>query len=228
MIRKYIIAAAALVAAGSTAMAADISYDAAPAPIPAQTYNWTGFYVGLTGGLASGDTDLFITDGEESLTLFSGSSSGFIGGVQVGYDWQFENNFVLGAVADISASDKGFSWRPVPGDEVPDLGGELKYLGTVRARAGYAWDRALVYAHGGFAYGKVESYNLPLDANHTGWTIGAGIEYALTDKISFGTEYAYVDLGDELLFSDTFEDEDFGLGSDVKFHTVKAMINFRF
>src|SRR5690606_40791914 len=104
MIRKYIIAAAALVAAGSTAMAADISYDAAP--IPAQSFNWTGFYVGLTGGAATGDTDVFITDGEVT-DDGSLSSSGFIGGVQVGYNWQFQNNFVLGAVADISASNYG-------------------------------------------------------------------------------------------------------------------------
>jgi outer membrane immunogenic protein len=227
MIRKYIIAAAALVAAGSTAMAADISYDAAP--VPAQSFNWTGFYVGLTGGAATGDMDLFAVGDFEDGT-FSISSSGFIGGVQVGYNWQFENNFVLGAVADISASNYGSSIE-TEGFELFDL--ELKYLGTVRARAGYAWDRALVYAHGGFAYGKVEAsstFEGDISANHSGWTIGAGVEYALTDKISFGTEYSYVDLGDEVLFSGFDDGEGFepGTGVDVKFHTVKAMINFRF
>src|SRR5690606_15862183 len=116
--------------------------------IPAQTYNWTGFYVGLSGGAATGDMDLFNPFGPGSFPI---SASGFIGGVQAGYNWQFQNNFVLGAVADISASN----YSAALGFEDAEL--ELIYLGTVRARAGYAWARALVYAHGGFAYGEVEA-----------------------------------------------------------------------
>src|SRR5690606_5134115 len=171
MIRKYIIAAAALVAAGSTAMAADISYDAAP--VAAQSFNWTGFYVGLTGGAATGDMDLFGIGDVEANDTFSISSSGFIGGVQVGYNWQFQNNFVLGAVADISASNYGSS---IETEDFDLFNVELKYLGTVRARAGYAWDRTLVYAHGGFAYGGVEvgsTFEGDISANHSGWALGA-------------------------------------------------------
>ena len=113
---------------------------------------------------------------------------------------------------------------------------ELEYLGTVRARAGYAFDRALVYAHGGLAYGRAE-HTMTIggavvfngDASHVGWTAGAGVEYAFTEKVSFGVEYAYVDLGEEEAFSGGA----FGMGpifvnEEIKFHTVKAMLNFRF
>jgi outer membrane immunogenic protein len=83
---------------------------------------------------------------------------------------------------------------------------KLTSLGTVRGRIGYAFDRALLYATGGFAYGHVENkFNFPIDPNstsglstsgtRTGWTVGGGLEYAITNNWTVRAEGLYVDLG---------------------------------
>lgn len=140
---------------------------------------------------------------------------------------------MLGAVADIALS--GVEGRSTFGS----LGGfeyvsRLDYLGTVRARAGFLpTDDLLVYAHGGFAYGRsTPSFNaggLPapgfVGTNRTGWTIGAGVEYAVTDTISLQTEYAYTDLGNP---SVTDAAAPGAANESLKLHTVKAGLNFRF
>jgi outer membrane immunogenic protein len=230
MTRTLLLAATALVAISSHAWAADAIVDA-PMPV-GDAATWTGLYFGGFAGGSFGDTDFSAgpTGGPTILNL-SVTSSGFTGGAQIGYDYQIDN-FVIGAVADIAFSD----YKAKVSADIFNAGSgeaesKLQYLGTVRARLGYAWDRALIYGHGGFAYGKSEqsiSFNgteIYSDSQtRTGWTIGAGIEYKLTDHVSFGTEYAYVDLGNKSIF----EDGGFSVDQDVKFHTVKALINYRF
>lgn len=227
MKRSILLAAAAVVAMSSHALAADAIVET---PV-GDAATWTGLYFGGFAGGSFGDTDFQAgPSGGPSFVDLSVTSSGFTGGAQVGYDWQMDN-FVIGAVADIAYSD----YKANVSAGIPGLGGEaeskLQYLGTVRARLGYAWDRALIYGHGGFAYGKSEQ-SISLNGTEifsgsqtrTGWTIGAGIEYKLTDHVSFGTEYAYVDLGNKSIYDDgdTFVDQ------DLKFHTIKALINYRF
>jgi outer membrane immunogenic protein len=229
MTRTLLLAATALVAISSHAWAADAIVDA-PMPV-GDAATWTGLYFGGFAGGSFGDTDFSAgPSGGPSFIDASVSSSGFTGGAQIGYDWQIDN-FVIGAVADIAFSDyKAKISASAPGIDA-EAEAKLQYLGTVRARLGYAWDRALIYGHGGFAYGKSEqtiSFNgtevYSDSQNRTGWTVGAGIEYKLTDHVSFGTEYAYVDLGNKTIYDDggTFADQ------DLKFHTIKALINYRF
>ncbi|MEO4001684.1 outer membrane beta-barrel protein [Mesorhizobium sp. CAU 1732] len=117
---------------------------------------------------------------------------------------------------------------------------QLDYLGTVRARAGYAFDRALIYAHGGWAYGKTEQTlsltdeftgatdSISSSTSRSGWTVGAGVEFAVTEMISVGTEYAYTDLGGKDVFADELAGAGAYVSEDVRFHTVKAALNFRF
>lgn len=214
------------------ALAADaVAYEATPVAAEAAAYDWTGPYIGINAGITTGDFDYSAGPaGGPVLLDGSVSGSGFIGGIQAGYDWQF-GQWVVGAVADIAFANHEASLSANIGGGSISADSQLNYLGTVRARAGYAFDRALVYGHGGFAYGETEqtvSFNgvdvFNESNSRTGWTIGAGLEYAITDRISFGTEYSYVDLGKDRIFSDpiSFVDE------DVAFHTVKATINFRF
>lgn len=223
------VAISSLFVVANGAFAADaVAYEQAPA---AAAYDWTGPYVGIHAGISAGDFDYAAgPTGGPAMLDGSVSGSGFIGGVQVGYDWQF-GQWVVGAVADIAFSNHEASLSANMGGTGVSAESQLNYLGTVRARAGYAFDRALFYGHGGFAYGETEqtvSFNgiEVFNGSHsrTGWTIGAGLEYAITDSISFGTEYSYVDLGKDRIFNDlgSFVDE------DVAFHTVKATINFRF
>jgi outer membrane immunogenic protein len=250
------VAALALSAVGT--MAADLpGRAAAAAPVyVAPIFTWTGFYVGLSAGYA-GDAFEYPFSGDiaygDRRVPYSGAasvnSSGFLGGAQMGYNWQFGNGFVAGVEAD-------YSWANVEGRVglgagIDGFGGslnagsELTSLGTVRARLGYGWDRALFYVTGGWAWGRVEStldagfndsvdrFGLERDVNKSGWTLGAGMEFAFTNNMSFKTEYLYVDLGDKNLYS---RDYTFGgrsvatarLDVETKVHVVRAGLNYRF
>lgn len=189
-----ILATAAMLS--TSAFAADLGVISQPAPVGFEPVNdWTGFYAGVFGSIGAADFEL-VPAGLPGGFLSTGR--GALGGVQVGYDYQLDS-FVLGAVADIALS--GVEGRASFGG---GLGGfeytsRLEYLGTVRARAGFLpTDDLLVYAHGGFAYGRstpsLNAGGLPapgfVAANRTGWTVGAGLEYAVTENISVQTEYA--------------------------------------
>ena len=228
--KKIAIAAAAAALLTTTAFAADLGVISQPAPVGFEPVNnWTGFYAGIFGGIGAADFDL-VPVGIPAGFLSTGR--GALGGVQVGYDYQIES-FVLGAVADIALS--GVEGRSTFGG----LGGfeyvsRLDYLGTVRARAGFLpTDDLLVYAHGGFAYGRstpsINAGGIPapgfVATNRTGWTIGAGLEYAVTENISLQTEYAYTDLGSPTV---TDAAAPGAATESLKLHTVKAGLNFRF
>jgi outer membrane immunogenic protein len=163
------IAAAALSLLAGSAFAADLPTRKGPPPEPVYVpplFTWTGFYVGLNAGG-------YWTNSNHNNDFgfgFNGGNgnSGFIGGGQIGYNYQFTPGagFVIGAEADIdwasnnNRSNNGFAFGiPVtPGTTVFAGSGHSSsdnYIGTVRARAGYAFDRFLVYATGGLAYGQI-------------------------------------------------------------------------
>ncbi len=239
--RIFLLATISAVALSTAAYAADAVIEEVPAAPAAvvSAYDWTGFYIGGFGGVTTGDTDFGAGSlGGPSIGTLSVSASGGLAGGQIGYDWQ-TGKFVFGAVADIAWTNHEASLDLDDSfGELASVSSELKYLGTVRARAGYAaWDRALLYAHGGFAYGETDQDISILGDNifsdstsKSGWTIGAGFEYAFTEQLSFQTEYGYVDLGTDTVFAgdpglgigDVFVDE------DLKFHQIKAALNFRF
>lgn len=225
-----ILAAAAMMS--TSAFAADLGVISQPAPVGFEPVNnWTGFYAGVFGGVGAADFEL--TPVGVPGAGFLSTGRGALGGVQVGYDYQIDS-FVLGAVADIALS--GVEGRASIGGGLGfEYTSRLEYLGTVRARAGFLpTDDLLVYAHGGFAYGRsnptLSLGGVPapgfVATNRTGWTIGAGVEYAVTENISLQTEYAYTDLG-----APTVSDAALLPASateSLKLHTVKAGVNFRF
>lgn len=193
-------------------------------------YNWTGLYLGVHAGRATGDWDGVLSttagcpsacpdDASYSDPARSIGLSGFLGGVQLGYNWHV-GGIVLGAEVDLSLGsiDGGDSFAtdkngPSVWDKAHTL--ELSYLATARAKIGVPVGRALLYATGGVAWAKTDadiavSYYRPQDVggtpygisgasaseHHIGWTAGGGLEYALTPNISFKAEYLYVDLGE--------------------------------
>jgi outer membrane immunogenic protein len=194
---------AALVLAAMPAMAADMAQRSTYYSAPAPNYNWSGFYVGLTAGLASGD-----------LSNSGLEPAGFVGGLNAGANWQW-GNVVFGLETDISYSGvddgiSGYKW-------------ELDWYGTTRARLGYAWDRFLPYLTGGVAYGR-GTYTIwgeKADANHVGWTIGAGVEGAITQNWSAKVEYLYVDLGDKHY-------GDLPWKNEFDANVLRAGVNYRF
>jgi outer membrane immunogenic protein len=231
-------------------MAADVpANEPVVAEAPPAVYDWTGFSVGVHAGVAGGDvTDPFSLfdeyEGEEILSGELGlNNGGVFGGGGVGADYQFSGGFVVGVLADISATDIDGKLSIDLGDGnnsfSAEAGSSVEWFATPRGRIGYAWDRLLIYGTGGAAFGEVES-SVSIDINgegisesvktdHFGWTAGAGLEYAITDRITFKTEYLFVDLGSEEVFSAQFgEDVSFTLDAETKFHTLKAGANFRF
>jgi outer membrane immunogenic protein len=102
------------------------------------------------------------------------SVGGYIGG-----NYRFNNNPVIGVEGDYNAAF-GSGWD----------GGELDSFGTIRARVGYAMDRWLIYAAGGVAFaqfGPASGFTGP-DSSETGWTLGGGAEYVITDHVSLRGE----------------------------------------
>jgi outer membrane immunogenic protein len=215
---KQVLLASTLCVLPFAAKAADMPMKAPPMrvvqPVP---FSWTGFYVGGSAGLISQNTvgtDL----GDGSGGAFwntAGDQYGIPGisglvGVNVGYNYQLSNNIVLGIEADIAWSGLNNSYNTTSyglnceGGCTLSVGSKLEALGTVRARIGYAFDRALLYATGGLAFGKVKNYafdlhdptyNANTDSWRTGWTAGGGLEYAVTNNWTVRVEALYVDLG---------------------------------
>jgi outer membrane immunogenic protein len=158
ILRISALASASLLALGVVgAQAADLTYEPAPAPVveaaPA-AFNWTGFYLGVHAGAA-------ITDFDYSSPFVAGTASddntGFLGGVQAGYNWQFDN-IVIGAQTDFAytsakISDGGFE-------------NKLEWLGSTTARVGYAFDNLLVYGKGGVAYGSSKNITGLVEYNY--------------------------------------------------------------
>lgn len=246
---------AAVVLCFSAAGAADLPVRTpAPAPVAyAPVFLWSGFYVGVNGGYG-GDKFEYPFAGQIGQTTFSGkpsvTSSGALFGAQVGYNWQFASRWVVGIEAD-------YQWSNIEGQvsingAVPGFGAanivagsEVTSFGTVRARFGYGWDRALLYVTGGWAYGKVDNGGalaivpiggggggfggaLSRGTTNTGWTAGLGLEYALTNNLSFKTEYLYVDLGGKNLLTLAGGGIAARLDAETRFHVARAGLNYRF
>lgn len=204
MIRRFLLTTTALVAVSGVASAADLPMRA-PAPyIPPPLFTWTGFYVGASVGGISLSTKAAEYDSYgkpfSSATNYGG---GVIAGGGAGYNYQM-GSIVLGIEADFSytGAQTNFtdSYNYVFGKT------QLTDLGTVRGRLGFTpWERTLLYVTGGYAWGNLSNalgYEYPragylqkASTTGSGWTIGGGIEQAITDHITVKAEALYVDLG---------------------------------
>lgn len=269
MMRMVLISGLAAALLGGTALAADLpmlTRKAAPVFVPPPpVMSWTGFYIGVNGGYA-GDQFKYPFSGfleEDGDTVINGAgnanltSSGFLGGAQAGYNYQFATSWVGGVEADIDATSitgkvsvgaSGVYDVDLPWSASASAKSEQSYLGTARLRLGYLiTPQFLVFGTGGLAYGQVKTsanvgYNIDGDSGafswsksttHVGWTAGAGVEYKLTNNWSFKTEYLYVDLGSRTLLSGGYDDGDGdAYGYSLKVHPtdniVRAGLNYSF
>jgi outer membrane immunogenic protein len=198
------------------ASAADMAVKAPVAPIPPPC-TWCGFYVGLNAGASwSKNDDVYTaTVGGTSITAVARpEKTSFIGGGQVGYNWQW-GQFVLGIESDLAFRQHtdGANLVPfpaVPSDQV-NITNSQNWLVTVRPRAGVAFGNVLLYGTGGLAFGEVEhSYQeirvttgqarmLADSSDKTGWAAGVGVQWAFAPNWSVGAEYLHVDLGSTTL-----------------------------
>jgi outer membrane immunogenic protein len=147
---------AVLVAGGiGAAAAADVLPLPPPLPPPlpmpvVQVFSWTGFYIGGNAGWGwtNGSGTFTTALGADPFTV---SSNGFLGGAQLGYNWQ-TGPFVLGAEADFQGTTASGSLNASAGPTISATA-KTPWFGTVRGRVGYAMDRILLYATAGTVYG---------------------------------------------------------------------------
>lgn len=137
---------------------------------------------------------------DETIDRFSGNLDGvnYGFGIRGGVDYVI-NGWVLGAVADWVFADQAAE------DHYNGATLDMPNLGTIRARAGYSVDDLMLYVTGGLAQAELE-YSIdnegadPVSGSDSGWTtgwaLGAGFDFSLTESVSLGVEYLYVDLDD--------------------------------
>ena len=231
IIPKILRAIAALIVLGASmpAVAADLGarpYGQAPA-YAAPIYQWTGFYLGGHAGGAFSASNNF------SGLVLSNYDARFLGGVQVGADYQFAGNFVVGVEGQYSWLSSNKIGAIFPAGFV--YSNNQRGLGSVTGRLGYSWGPALFYAKGGYAYSSHSEtlafggapVAFTLDRDHRdGYTVGAGVEYLFTPNWSAKVEYQYYDFGKSrfvapaaLVPFGTFNNDE---------HALKAGVNYRF
>jgi outer membrane immunogenic protein len=219
---KRLLAATALLGILSApAFAADLPAAQAYQPVSAAVYDWTGFYVGANVGYAWGEAEVTALGATDS-----GDYDGFVGGLQLGYNHQI-GQFVVGLEVDAQLSGVEYDEAFAGGT----ASSELTWFGTGRARVGYAFDRFLPYITGGFAWAQndidftVGGVTVSDDNNHFGWTVGGGLEAAVTENISVKAEYLYVALDGEDYFDGAVAG---GFDADSDFHIGRVGLNYRF
>jgi outer membrane immunogenic protein len=204
LMRKFLLVTASAVALTAPAFGADMSspqpmaYTKAPMVAPA--FTWTGLYLGGHGGYGWGRIRSIDPTG---LTPDSTvDTKGGLAGGQIGYLYQM-GPWVLGVEGTMAWSDVKFN--SVGPFGIGTINVKNDYIGTVAGRAGYAFDRALLYGKGGVAFtrdvlaatdglGGTSSGTF----NRTGYVVGGGVEYAFWDRWSARVEYNFLDFGTKL------------------------------
>jgi outer membrane immunogenic protein len=226
MVRSSVLALIAIFAPLAGVRAADLPSDKGPALYapPPPVFSWTGFYLGATAGAAFNHQTLNGPFGS-----LSANPAGFAGGGEAGFNYQFPtSNFVLGGETDFQGSTLRADYG-VPGVGL-NASSHLDWWGSARARLGLSFGNILPYVTGGFAYGDVRDQIGLAGANfsnsnvRTGWTAGAGVEYAITHNLTAKAEYLYTDLGSV--------STPLGGGATARtradFHAVRAGLNWKF
>jgi len=224
------------------AAAADLpARTAATAPAPVAKDIWSGFYVGANGGYGWGtEKDPYVTP-----VIGNFGISGGLYGIQAGYNHQIgkyvvgvEADYAWGNLSDSFTAAAATSFNGSALSAAATIKTELTSLGTVRVRAGYAFDNLLVYATGGYAYGNNKitvsgsatwqgatwSAQAGNSQTHSGWVIGAGSEYAFTRNITAKIEYLHADLGKETYWGGTVVADKVSVKTDI----VRVGLNYKF
>lgn len=228
--RHFLAAAvAAPVLLAASAFAADLprrNFAPSPAPLYAAPmgFSWSGFYAGVNAGYGFGS---FGSLGNVSFD----KPDGFTVGGTLGYNHQI-NSLVLGAEGDFNWSGMKSSGS-IPTTVPVYYSGSAKWLGTARVRAGFAADRALVYATAGYAGASIKTGFTQALVGGTvsgsessmshGWAVGGGIEYAFTNQISVKAEYLYVSLGKKTVFAAPYTTQ-----ADFSGSVVRGGVNYHF
>jgi outer membrane immunogenic protein len=196
--------AAVAVALPAPAAAADLTPNAYATPVPYYPPGWAGPYIGATAGYEWGSVDNSATH-----------PSGFAGGVEAGWNWR-NGSFVYGGETDFNVSGAKDTFAPYQFSN--------PWFGTVRGRAGFAFNNVLIFGTAGLSYGELAAdFSGNLSESHTsfGWVAGVGAEVSFTPHWSAKAEWLYLD----------FADRDFsvtGANNGLAANLVRLGLNYHF
>jgi outer membrane immunogenic protein len=243
MLNKVLLTTSITVLMSSTAMAAD-------------PFSWSGGYIGANAGYESGK---FNTDFTSTITLGTipptiyrlartqeNNVNGYATGIQAGYNWQLNRNWILGLEADIQTSSLKNTFSGGTPSSVPfgsyTVTTKLQWLSTVRARLGYAvTERLMIYGTAGLSYANINTEYKTLgsfngigefsgSSTSTGKIYGVGAEYALNNNWSIKSEYLYTDLGKTNVYGKVpaYTSTDIDLNTKIQFNTLRIGVNYKF
>jgi outer membrane immunogenic protein len=238
--KSTLLAAVTLVALGTPAFAADLGRFRSPAISP--LYDWSGSYVGLQAGYSRDHQDYAERgygdlEGENYYT--HDSVSAFVGGGHAGYNFQ-RGRLVYGIEGDLEYD----AARNTVEYQNDDWGYEAKMglQGSARLRLGYAFDHLLVYGTAGLAVGEFSFKSIcdwcglfsesgatesgSMHQTRVGWTAGAGLQYALNDRLSVRTEYRYTDFGSQTEDVSEFWDDPYRDTFSLTSHSVRLGVSY--
>jgi outer membrane immunogenic protein len=245
MRRQFLLASVGAIAITGSAFAADLTPPPPPPP-PVPIFSWTGLYVGGQIGYAwdHDSVSAFFPGPNFSsgfpafgVVSFSDSPNGVIGGVHVGYNLQI-NQWVAGVEGTVDGTSVSRSGVFNPfGFATLDESSTVQ--GSIRVRAGIAFDRVLLYGTGGAAFAGIDNvYTTSLTSppffltervsrTRSGWTAGGGLEYAVTNNWSIRAEYRYSDFGHFIDYPFTVLLSPFGT-LFVQHHLTQNQVQFGF
>jgi outer membrane immunogenic protein len=233
------------------AMAADLKAPAYKAPpATAAAYNWTGCYIGGHAGGGWGEARNRVVSSTPSAAApvdldptGTFHANGPVIGGQVGCNYQFASNWVVGFEGDGAWAhqhgDKNLDPANYDSRFVFDL--QERWLATARARVGYATDKWFLYVTGGGAWADVRAKlffqpdpaacsfcNATGSQTFSGWTVGGGLEWWLVTNWSAKVEYLYVDLGRKTFFDPPGTGAYLGISTKMTEQIARVGINYHF
>jgi outer membrane immunogenic protein len=243
---------ATLVGSVGLACAADMATKAAPMPAkapvapPVALYNWNGFYVGANLGYGWNNVDSTsanLATGEQTST--SSTRHGVFGGGQIGYNWQFDPNWLIGIEGDIDAADLTGSVDGCSSAGCSHSDGKNKWFATVRGRLGLVQNNWLFFVTGGAAWldgsttRTITAVTNPANAvlvgqsstasgTDTGWTVGGGVDWGIAPNWSVNLEYRYMHVNTGRDFTYSLPTAARHVDSEDQIHTVRVSLDYHF
>ena len=194
----------------------------------ADAHDWSGFYVGAEAGYGFDQSRLDFNGINYFVPL---DPQGIVAGLYAGANYQMPSNLVLGVEVDanfLGAQSSGLAGNNA-GVPDPKFGyySKEKLNGALRGRVGYASGRFMPFVAGGLAVADYEHGAafvglFSADKTYVGWTLGAGLEYAATDKLVLRAEYRYANYGSQHFVVPGWTD------SDVNLYTNEVLVGVSF
>jgi len=214
----------------SSTYAADLIVEAPAAPMmAAASGNWDGPFIGVFAGYGWGEADHTAAGGPPGPLPVGGNDmdlSGWLVGVNAGANFTLTDGIVAGVVGDLAWSNIG---GEITGGAFDGTTHDINWLGSVRGRLGFDGGAFMPYLTAGLAFANATRHTdlgagEDVDATHIGWTVGAGVEFAVADNVSLDLQYRYTDYGAQTYDFAGPNDPEVGLTT----HAVTLGVNWGF